>query len=90
MSGAPASDVSARIVLFGKPGCHLCDDARAVVERVASEFGEPYLERDISADPALMREHGESIPVLVVDGVVVDFWRVSEERLRAALARRRS
>jgi hypothetical protein len=58
-----------------------------VVERVVADLGESYLERDITLDPELLREHGESIPVVFVDGVQVDFWRVSEARLRAALAR---
>jgi len=83
-----SEESSARVVLLGKPGCHLCDDARRVVERVASELGESYVERDVTADPVAMREHGESIPVVFVDGVVIDFWRVSETRLRAALGHR--
>ncbi len=77
----------ARVLLLSRPGCHLCDDAREVVARVTAELGERFVERDIAADPALLAEHGESIPVVFVDGVQVDFWRVSEPRLRAALAR---
>ncbi len=75
------------MVLFSRPGCHLCDAARAVVERVTAEFGEPYAERDITLDAADLRAHGDSIPVVEVDGVQVDFWRISEDRLRAALRR---
>jgi hypothetical protein len=78
----------ARVLLLSRPGCHLCDDAREVVARVTAEFGERFAERDITQDRALLAEHGESIPVVIVDGVQVDFWRVSEHRLRAALARR--
>jgi glutaredoxin len=78
----------ARVTLYSRPGCHLCDDAREVVARVTAELGERFAERDITQDPALLAEHGESIPVVIVDGVQVDFWRVSEPRLRAALARR--
>lgn len=78
----------ARVLLLSRPGCHLCDDARDVVARVTAELGERFAERDITQDPALLAEHGESIPVVIVDGVQVDFWRVSEPRLRAALARR--
>lgn len=77
----------ARVLLLSRPGCHLCDDAREVVARVTTEFGERYVERDITEDQGLLAEHGESIPVVFVDGVQVDFWRVSEPRLRAALAR---
>lgn len=76
-----------RVVLLSKPDCHLCDDARAVVERVTTDLRERYTERDITQDPADLRAYGESIPVVMVDGVQVDFWRVSEARLRAALAR---
>ncbi|MGH8889686.1 MAG: glutaredoxin family protein [Acidothermaceae bacterium] len=76
---------AARVVLLGKPGCHLCDDARLVVKRVVEDLGERFVERDITEDPVALREHGESIPVVFVDGVVIDFWRVSESRLRAAL-----
>jgi hypothetical protein len=75
------------VVLFSRPGCHLCDAARAVVETVAAEFGERYTERDITLDPAELSAYGDSIPVVTVDGVQVDFWRISEDRLRAALAR---
>ena len=75
----------ARVLLLSRPGCHLCDDARLVVERVTTELGEPYVERDITLDAADLQAYGESIPVVFVDGVQIDFWRVSEDRLRAAL-----
>jgi hypothetical protein len=75
----------ARITLLGKPGCHLCDDARAVIERVAADLGVGWEERDITASAEDMREYWDKIPVTLVDGVQVDFWRVSEARLRAAL-----
>lgn len=78
---------SARVVLFTRPGCHLCDAARVVVEDVTTDLGERYIERDITADPRLLAAHLESIPVVEVDGVQVDFWRVSADRLRAALRR---
>ena len=74
-----------RITLLGRPGCHLCDDARAVIERVAGDLGVGWEERDITASPQDMREYWDKIPVTLVDGVQVDFWRVSEARLRAAL-----
>jgi glutaredoxin len=80
--------MSARVTLYSKPGCHLCDDARAVVERVCAELGESYEEISILSDPALQERYGEEIPVALVDGRQHDFWRVSEDRLRAALAHR--
>jgi glutaredoxin len=79
--------VSARVTLYSKPGCHLCDDARAVIERVCAEVGTTYDEVDITTDPALVRRFGEQIPVTFVDGAQHDFWRVEESRLRAALTR---
>ena len=73
------------MTLIGKPGCHLCDDARAVVQRVTSDLGETYVELDITADRDLHERYWEQIPVTLVDGAQHDFWRVSEARLRAAL-----
>ena len=79
----------ARITLIGKPGCHLCDAARAVVARVADEVGADWEERSILDDPALAEQYWEQIPVVRVDGEQHDFWRVDERRLRAALDGRR-
>jgi hypothetical protein len=80
----------ARITLIGKPGCHLCDDARTVVERVAADTGTDWDELSILDDAALAEQYWEHIPVVLVDGEPHDFWRVDEARLRAALAGRRS
>ena len=77
--------MAARVTLYTRPGCHLCDDARAVVERVCAELGESYDEVDIDADEALQRRYGEEVPVTLVDGRQHDFWRVDETRLRTAL-----
>ena len=77
--------MSARVTLYGKPGCHLCDDAREVVARVCAEVGTTYDEVDITSSPALSARYGEEIPVTLVDGVQHDYWRVDPDRLRAAL-----
>jgi glutaredoxin len=76
-----------RITLLGRPGCHLCDDARTVIERVAGDLGVGWEERDITASPQDLREYWDKIPVTLVDGVQIDFWRVSETRLRTALTK---
>jgi glutaredoxin len=76
-----------RITLLSRPGCHLCDDARAVIRGVAEDLGVAWEERDITQSEDDLREYWEKIPVTLVDGVQHDFWRVSEERLRAALTR---
>ena len=78
--------VTARVTLYGKPGCHLCDDARAVIDLVCADLGEAYEEISILDDPALLDRFGEEIPVTFVDGRQVSFWRIDEDRLRAALA----
>jgi hypothetical protein len=75
-----------RVLLLGKPGCHLCDEARAVVSRVCADMDVAWEERSIFDDAELRRRYGEQIPVTFVDGRQHDFWRVDEARLRAALA----
>lgn len=74
-----------RVLLLGRPGCHLCDDARAVVERVCAELGVGWEERSIAGDDELERKYGEQVPVTFVDGSQHDFWRVDPQRLRQAL-----
>jgi hypothetical protein len=75
----------ARVTLYSRPGCHLCEDARAIVARVCADLGEQFVEISIDDDPALLDEYGEEIPVTLVDGRRHDFWRVDETRLRTAL-----
>lgn len=74
-----------RVLLYSKPGCHLCDVAREVIAAVCAELGESFDEVDITSSEDLMRAYGEQIPVTVVDGEQHDFWRVDPARLRAAL-----
>jgi hypothetical protein len=81
------SSPTARVTIYGRPGCHLCDDARAVVAQVCAELGESFVEISIDDDPDLRRRYGEEIPVTLVDGARHDFWRVDPDRLRAALSR---
>ena len=78
-----------RITLIGKPDCHLCEDARAIIERVCADTGERFVERNILEEPELMASYAEQIPVTLVDGKQHDYWRVDEQRLRKALAKRR-
>ena len=58
-----------------------------VISRVAGDLGVAWEERDITQSEDDLREYWEKIPVTFVDGIQHDFWRVSEDRLRAALAR---
>jgi glutaredoxin len=75
------------LTLVGKPGCHLCDDAREVVNRVLADFPDVSVDEvSILDDDVLFERHVEEIPVVLIDGAVHTFWRVDEARLRAALA----
>ena len=74
----------ALVTVYGKPGCHLCDDARAIVERVRTEHPFELREVDVSLDPVLFRDYGERIPVVEVDGEELFEFHVDA----AALARR--
>ena len=76
----------ARLVLLTRAECHLCADARDVVERVARDFGLAWREQTIDDDAELTARFGEEIPVLLVDGVQRDFWQIDEARLRRILA----
>jgi len=83
---------TARITLVGKPGCHLCDDARDVVNGVVAELadqpGAPLLEveeRSILDDAALHERFVEEIPVVLINDRVHNYWRIDPARLRTAL-----
>jgi len=74
-----------RVVMYSKPGCHLCDNARVVIAAVCGELGVGYAEVDITTSAELMDAFAEQIPVTFVDGQRHDFWRVDASRLRRAL-----
>lgn len=78
--------MSARVILFTRQACHLCNDARVVVEAVCAAAEVDWAERDVDADPAWRAKYGDEIPVVTVDGAVVGFWHIDAERLRAALS----
>lgn len=73
------------VVLLTRPGCHLCADARAVVAEVTGSLGLAYRERSIEDDADLAARFGDEIPVVLVDGVQRDFWRIDPGRLRRIL-----
>jgi glutaredoxin len=77
----------ALVTLYGKPGCHLCDEARAVVERVRAQREFELREVDVTLDPGLYREYGERIPVLVLDGRELFEFHVEEAVLLERLDR---
>lgn len=72
-----------RVVLVGRAGCHLCDDARAVVAQVCQGLGVTWSERDVDIHGP--SRYSELVPVVLVDGVEHAHFRVDPARLRAAL-----
>jgi glutaredoxin len=67
-----------RLVMYSRPGCHLCDEARAVLLRV----GEPFDEIDIDSDDELFKRYLERIPVIALDGEELYDFFVDEQDLR--------
>jgi glutaredoxin len=74
------------VELLAREGCHLCDDARRLVERVTAAAGVRWTETDVDTDPALRAEFGDLVPVVRVDGKEIGYWRIDEARLRRALS----
>ncbi|MGH1527086.1 glutaredoxin family protein [Leifsonia sp. L25] len=84
---------SVSLTLIGKPGCHLCDDARDVIHSVIAELPSDgpdvtVEERDILQDAELHEKYVEEIPVVLIEGRVHTYWRVDPARLRSALLER--
>jgi glutaredoxin len=75
------------VTLYGKPGCHLCTDARAAVERVREQRPFELREVDVTLDPALHREYGERIPVLALNDEELFEFHVEEAVLLERLDR---
>jgi hypothetical protein len=73
------------VTLYGRPGCHLCDDARAVLERVQADVPFRLQEIDIEADDALLTRYLERIPVVALDGEELFDLFVDEQALRRRL-----
>ena len=73
------------VTVYGKPGCHLCEEARDVVLAVRRERDFVLEEVDISLDPVLHRDYGERIPVVAVDGEEAFQYRVDRDMLRRML-----
>jgi glutaredoxin len=84
--------MSIQLTLIGKPGCHLCDEARDVIDCVLLEFRQANPSTDVALeelnildDEALRLKYAEEIPVLLIDGKMHNYWRIDDERLMRAL-----
>jgi glutaredoxin len=77
--------MSRQVVLYGRDGCCLCDDARALLIRVRAEQPFEFTERDIDRDDRLLRRYLERIPVVTIDGTEAFELCVDESELRRRL-----
>jgi glutaredoxin len=75
------------VVLVTRDGCHLCEDAEAVLRRLRDELGYDYREVDVDASTVLRDAFGDRVPVILIDGKEHGYWRVEEARFRRALER---
>ena len=77
-----------KLTIYSKPGCHLCDEMKAIVERVLEGRSQISLEQvDISGDPALFERYGLELPVLLIDGKKAAKYRIAEGELTRKLDR---
>ena len=73
------------VTLLSRSGCHLCDQAREIAERIAGQTGNAFEVVDVDADLEMRAEYGDRVPVLLIDGAEHGYYTVDESRLRAAL-----
>lgn len=73
------------VELLTSPGCHLCEAARADLDAVTGPLGLGWRELGALEHPELYRRHAEEVPVVLVNGVPRDFWRVDRTRLAQVL-----
>ena len=77
-----------RLIIYSRPGCHLCDEMKEVVHRVSASLPLALDEIDISGNAELERLYGMEIPVLMIDGKKVAKYRIGESELLRALTAR--
>ena len=74
------------VTIYSRRGCHLCEMAMGTARALQSELGYQIEEIFIDGDDSLTSAYGEQVPVIHIDGKPHDFFRINEERFRAALA----
>jgi glutaredoxin len=77
------------VTIYSRTGCHLCEDALAVLESLKDELNFEISEVLIDDNEELQRLYSEQIPVTHIDGVHHDYWRVDPERFRSSLEKHR-
>ncbi|GLW83497.1 glutaredoxin family protein [Actinokineospora globicatena] len=74
-----------RVTVMTRQGCHACEVAESDVARVCADLGVDWSAVDVDSDPELRAEYGDRVPVILVDDAEHGYWKVEEDRLRAAL-----
>ena len=77
------------ITVYGRTGCHLCEDALELLHSMKDELKFDIEEILIDGNEELEKLYGEKIPVTHIDGIHHDFWRVDPERFRSSLEKHR-
>ena len=77
----PTDQAALRLALVTRAGCHLCDVAKEVLDRVAAATGEGWYEIDVDGDREVGAEYGDRVPVVLLDGKEHGYWRVEDARL---------
>ena len=77
------------VTIYGRTGCHLCEDALTVLESLKDELNFEIKEILIDGNEELQALYGEQIPVTQIDGVHHDYWRVDPERFKSSLEKHR-
>ena len=75
------------VTLITRADCHLCEQAEAVVVRLAAELGFDVNKLDVDADQARKDEYSDRVPVILIDGREHGYWRLEEARFRKAINR---
>ncbi|GGN17935.1 thioredoxin family protein [Lentzea pudingi] len=78
--------MSHHVTLMSRVSCHSCEEAAVEIERICADLGATWSVEDVDSDPELRAEYGDRVPVFLVDGAEHGYWKVEEDRLRAALA----
>jgi len=76
------------VTVVSRQGCHLCEVAEADVARICGELDVEWSVVDVDTETELRAEYGDRVPVILIDDVEHGYWRLEEERFRAALATR--
>jgi hypothetical protein len=79
--------VPPRLTFLSRAYCHLCDDMFAALEALRSDYAFTVEVIDIDAEPALLRQHDERVPVLLADGKELCHYFLDEEKVREYLTR---